>query len=199
MSNTLAGGRGGSDAATAAVNNLLASLNARQEQGQAFGGSAGAGRGSQEADMPYPFLTHLLPSSMTVPMIEAASEDGVENLLNFLPPSIIVLASSPGSGENKSEPTADELAAAKASLSLNDKRLLLKKVLRSPQFHQALASLTMALRDGGLPGIADALGVKVDNGGYIQGGGMPLGGGQAVKAFVDGIKKNVQEKKPEGS
>jgi hypothetical protein len=53
----------------------------------------------------------------------------------------------------------------------------------------------MALRDGGLPGVADALGIRVENGGYMQGGGMPLGGGQAVKAFVDGVKRTVQERK----
>lgn len=86
------------------------------------------------------------------------------------------------------------MEAARCSLSLDDKRSLLNKVLRSPQFHQALASLTMALRDGGLPGVADALGVKVENGGYLGNGGMPMGGGQAVKAFVEGVKKTVQEK-----
>lgn len=80
-------------------------------------------------------------------------------------------------------------------MSLEDKKILLKKVLRSPQFHQALGSLTMALRDGGLPGIADALGVKVDNGGYIASTGMPLGGGHAVKAFVEGVKKTVKDER----
>ena len=76
---------------------------------------------------------------------------------------------------------------AKASLSLDDKRTLLKKVLRSPQFNQALASLTMAIRDGGLPSIADALGVKVQDGGYLRGSGMPLGGGQAIEALKAGL------------
>lgn len=53
----------------------------------------------------------------------------------------------------------------------------------------------MALRDGGLPGVADALGIRVENGGYMQGSGMPLGGGQAVKVFVDGVRKTVQERR----
>lgn len=51
----------------------------------------------------------------------------------------------------------------------------------------------MALRDGGLPGIADALHIKVENGGYIPDSGMPLGGGHAVKAFVEGAKKTVKD------
>ena len=129
-------------------------------------------------------------------MIDAASEEFADALISFLPPAVVVLASgSLDAVDGKAEPSADAVEAAKASLSLGDKRNLLKKVLRSPQFHQALGSLTMALRDGGLPSIADALGVKVQNGEYLQGGGMPLGGGPAVEAFVDGVKKTVQEEK----
>jgi len=53
----------------------------------------------------------------------------------------------------------------------------------------------MAIRDGGLPSISDALGVKVQNGGFVRGGGVPLGGGEAVEAFVEGVKKSIEEKK----
>lgn len=108
----------------------------------------------------------------------------------------MVLASGSPDFDGKFEPSTEAVEAAKASLSLDDKRTLLKKVLRSPQFHQALGSLTMALRDGGLPGVADALGVGVENGGYLQDSGMPMGGGNAVKAFVEGVKKTVQEQNP---
>ena len=174
--------------AAAAVRNLLESL--RGQPG------LGGGQGRRDVDIPYPHLAHLLPTSITVPMIDAAPEQDVDGLLNYLPPAVIVLASSPDTPENKNEPTTEAVEAAKASLSLEDKRSLLKKVLRSPQLHQALGSLTMALRDGGLPGIADALGVQVENGGYLQAGGMPMGGGEAVKAFVEGVKKKVQEKRP---
>lgn len=51
----------------------------------------------------------------------------------------------------------------------------------------------MALRDGGLPSVSDALGIKVENGGFMRRGGMPLGGGEAVDAFLNGIKKTVEE------
>ena len=57
----------------------------------------------------------------------------------------------------------------------------------------------MALRDGGLPMIGEALGLKVENGGVIRGGSVPLGGGAAVEAFVEGVKKTVQEKPDSGA
>jgi hypothetical protein len=41
--------------------------------------------------------------------------------------------------------------------------------------------------------IGEALQLKVENGGLIQGGAMPLGGGSAVEAFVDGVKRTVRE------
>lgn len=127
-------------------------------------------------------------------MIDTIPIEVADTLISFLPPAVVVLTSgSTDAADGKTEPTAAAVEAAKASLSLEDKRSLLKKVLRSPQFHQALGSLTMAIRDGGLPSIADALGVKVEHGGYLQGGGMPLGGGLAVEAFINGVKKTVQE------
>jgi hypothetical protein len=91
------------------------------------------------------------------------------------------------------EPNAGTAQAALEALSLEQKKGILKRVLRSPQFHQSLGSLTMAIRDGGLPSIADALRIKVANGGLVHGGSMPLGGGDAVEAFVEGVKKTVEE------
>ena len=146
----------------------------------------------------YPLLSDLLETSTTVPMIKSADEDQIDVLLSFLPPVVLVLAQqgTDSSGDEiENEPSSDSAAAAIATMSLAQKKSLLEKVLRSPQFHQSLASLTMALRDGGLPSISEALGVKVENGGYLRGGSMPLGGGDAVEAFVDGIKKSIQEKK----
>lgn len=129
-------------------------------------------------------------------MVDSAPEEFTDALISLLPPTVIVLASgSTDSVDGKLEPSASAVEDAKASLSLDDKRTLLKKVLRSPQFNQALASLTMAIRDGGLPSIADALGVKVQDGGYLRGSGMPLGGGQAIEAFVNGVKKTVEDEK----
>ena len=46
--------------------------------------------------------------------------------------------------------------------------------------------------------IGEALGLKVENGGLIRGGSMPLGGGDAVEAFVNGVKKTVEEEEKEG-
>ncbi|KAM5355986.1 hypothetical protein ACJ41O_002632 [Fusarium nematophilum] len=172
--------------AAAAVRNFLDSI-----RGQP--GLSGEQQ-QQSADKPYPYLNHLLPSSITVPMIDAAPAELADTLINYLPPAVVVLAT--GSSEEvdaKPDPSAEALAAAKASLSLDEKRSLLKKVLRSPQFNQALASLTMAIRDGGLPSIADALGVNVSGGGYLRRSGMPMGGGQAVEAFVEGVKKTIEE------
>lgn len=41
--------------------------------------------------------------------------------------------------------------------------------------------------------IGEALGLKVENGGLIRGGSMPLGGGNAVEAFVQGVRKTVEK------
>jgi 26S proteasome regulatory subunit N13 len=150
-------------------------------------------------DKPYPHLSHLLPTSVTVPMIDhiAANDPArLDTFLGFLPASVIVLSGpNPEVFSGKGEPSAAEVDRAKAALSLEDKKALLKRVLRSPQFFQALGVLTQALRDGGLPGVADALGINVENGGYLPNGTMPLGGGQAVEAFVEGVKKTVGEQK----
>lgn len=128
-------------------------------------------------------------------MIDAASEEYVDNLLGFLPPTVIVLAQQGSHRDFIGEPSAESIQAAREAMSLDQKRSLLKKVLRSPQFTQSLASLTIAIRDGGLPTIAEALRIKVENGGVLRGGNMPLGGGEAVEAFVEGVKKTVQEEK----
>ena len=155
--------------------------------------SGGPGLQQEEDRGAYPYLTHLLPKETTLPVIESATEEYLDNLLSFLPPAVIMLAAGSGTSASMAEPSPDALTAARASLSLQDKKGLLSKVLRSPQFHQSLASLSLALKDGGLPGIADALDINVANGGYIRGGGMPLGGDEAIKAFVEGVKKTVEE------
>lgn len=173
--------------AQAAVQNFLASL----QQG---GMPSAAGQQSSEGKL-YPLLNDLLETSTAVPMIQAADEAYIDNLLSFLPPVVIVLAQQGTGDAIEKEPSSDSAESAIASMSLVQKRALLEKVVRSPQFHQSLSSLTMALRDGGLPSISEALGVTVENGGFVRGGNVPLGGGDAVEAFVEGVKKKVQEKK----
>ena len=162
---------------------------------QSLQGQQGLGGGQQQqVDLPYAHLSHLLTTSVTVPLADSAGAEQVDTLLSFLPPAVLVLAADPTATlDNKGEPQSGSVAPAMTSLSLEEKRNILKKVLRSPQFAQALSHLTSALRDGGLPGVADALGIKVENGGYLQQGGMPLGGGRAIKTFVDGVKKTVKD------
>lgn len=146
----------------------------------------------------YPLLSDLLETSATVPMIAAAEESYIDTLLNFLPPVVLVLAQQGASSSGDSidkDPSSESATAAIQAMSLAQKKSLLEKVLRSPQFNQSLESLTMAIRDGGLPSISEALGVKIENGGRVRGGNVPLGGGEAVEAFVEGMKKSVLEKK----
>jgi 26S proteasome regulatory subunit N13 len=53
-----------------------------------------------------------------------------------------------------------------------------------------------ALRDGGLPSVSEALRIPVKDGGFIKrGGGVPMGGGDAVEAFLNGVKKGEEDKK----
>jgi 26S proteasome regulatory subunit N13 len=56
----------------------------------------------------------------------------------------------------------------------------------------------MALRDGGLPMVSEALKIEVANGGFVRGSGMPLGDGVAVEAFLEGVKKGVEKDKEGG-
>ena len=172
-------GSGPTDPATV-VQNFLNSL------------KGGKGMQAQQAQgQIYTTLPDLLSSPTTIPTIESASPTQVDNLLSYLPPTILLIASIGG----MVEPDSGSATAAIEALSLDQKKSILKRVLRSPQFHQSLGSLTMAIRDGGLPSIADALGVKLQNGGLVRGGNVPLGGGDAVEAFVEGVKKTVEEKK----
>ncbi|KAL1980908.1 hypothetical protein VTN96DRAFT_3328 [Rasamsonia emersonii] len=139
-------------------------------------------------------LTDLLSPSSTLPMVESADEQAVDNLLNFLPPSLILLAQG-AEDVSATDANAETAQAVLLSLDLNQKKDILRRVLRSPQFTQSLGSLTVALRDGGLPSISEALKVPVENGGFVRGGGVPLGGGDAVEAFLEGVRRHVTEKK----
>lgn len=173
----------GQDAATA-VRNFLDSLRG--------GASAGGGQGE---DKLFPMLSDLLTPSSTVPLAQGANEEQIDALLTFLPPAVLILSQQADSGENATEPTSAAVEAAKQAMSMGQKKALLQKVFRSPQFHQSLSSLTTAIRDGGLPSIAEALQIKVENGGYVRRGQVPLGGGEAVEAFVEGVKRTVEEEK----
>ncbi|KAK4862174.1 hypothetical protein LT330_003312 [Penicillium expansum] len=182
------GGADGGRAATteedpaSVVQDFLKSLGSRQSQSQ-----------SQDPERPSTTLQDLLPPPTTLQFIDSADTTTADHLLSFLPPALLLLAQ--GNAEASEADTDPELAqAALLSLDLSQKKDILRKVLRSPQFMQSLASLTVALRDGGLPSISEALQIPVANGGFMRRGGVPLGGGDAVDAFLDGVRQHVKEK-----
>ncbi|KAK2626853.1 hypothetical protein QTJ16_004028 [Diplocarpon rosae] len=176
-------GPGPSDAATV-VQNFLNSLSGAQ-----------GGLQQQAQGQMYTTLPDLLPTSITIPMIDTATPAQVDNLLTYLPPTVLLIAQESASAiDGMVEPNAETSSAAIEALGIEQKKAILKRVLRSPQFHQSLGSLTMAIRDGGLPSIAEALGVKLQHGGLVRGGSVPLGGGEAVEAFIEGVKDTVEKK-----
>ena len=168
--------------ASAVVQNFLRSLQGNEDLG-----------GQQQAQgKPFTTLPDLIPPSTTLPIIEAADVDFVDRLLSYLPPALLLLAQE-ADDVSSVDPNPETAKAAMEALSIDQKKDMLRKTLRSPQFSQSLGSLTMALRDGGLPSISDALRIKVENGGFMKRGGMPIGGGEAVEAFLQGVKRSVED------
>lgn len=168
--------------AQTAVNNFLASLRGNNNLAQGEEGGEGQGQG------PYTTLSDLLTTSTTIPVINNATEAQLDNFLSYLPPTVLLLAQeSSAQIDGMVEPTSGTAQAALEALSVSQKRAILKKVLHSPQFSQGLGSLTMALQQGGLPSVAEALKIKIDN------KAMFAQGGEAVRHFVEGIKKSVVE------
>lgn len=168
----------------AVVQNFLNSLK---------GSSMSGGQQSQQQEQPFTTLPDLLPASTTTAYISSASPQQIDTLCSYLPPDLFVLAQESSSSDSAAEATSATAQAAIETLSQDQKKSILNKVLRSPQLQQSLGSLTVALRDGGLPMIGEALGLKVENGGLIKHGSVPLGGSQAVEAFVEGVKKTAEE------
>jgi 26S proteasome regulatory subunit N13 len=151
---------------------------------------------AQAQSKPFTTLPDLLPTSTTIPVVESLPPKSIDSLLSYLPPTLLLL-SQEADDISSVDLKPETAAAALEALSLDQKKDILKKVLRSPQFSQSLGSLTQALRDGGLPSISDALGVKVKNGGFTRRGGMPVGDGEAVEAFLRGVRGSVEEKEQE--
>ncbi|KAI4117392.1 MAG: hypothetical protein LQ345_002356 [Seirophora villosa] len=179
------------DAATA-IQNFLRSMQGNQALQDPQAQAQAQASPQQEV---FTTLPDLLPSTTTIPVIESADEGMIDNLLRQLPSELMLLAQEVDDISSV-DPTSETAQAAIEALSLDQKKEILRKVLRSPQFHQSLSSLTHAIRDGGLPSISDALGVPVENGGYLKKGGtVPLGGGDAVEAFLNGVKLSVEQDK----
>lgn len=166
--------------ANAALQNFLNSIRSGSNQQQA-------------ADKPYTTLPDLLTPQTTISYIQSLNPSQLDNLCTYLPADLFLLAQESDSTNIPTDPTPAAAQAAIEALSPEQKREIVQRVLRSPQLRQSLGSLTVALRDGGLPMIGEALGLRVRNGGLIRGGSMPLGGGEAVEGFVEGVKKTVEE------
>jgi len=162
--------------ANAIIQNFINSMGGKQ---------TGPGRQAAQGKL-FTTLQDLLTPASTIAYLEQISEPEVDRLLQYLPPQLLTLAK-----------TADGVSED-SDLNLTQKKSILARVLRSPQFTQSNSSLTIALRDGGLPSIADALGVQVQNGGFMRGGAVPLGGGEAVEAFLEGVKDQVKKERGEG-
>ncbi|KAF2102855.1 hypothetical protein NA57DRAFT_71840 [Rhizodiscina lignyota] len=172
----------GTTDASAIVQNFLNSLKGRNIAS------------SSQQEKLFTTLGDLLSSENTVPIIQKADISFLDGLLSHLPPTILLLAQEVDDA-TEVEPNAETVQAAIEALSVEQKKDILLRVLRSPQLHQSLGSLTVALRDGGLPSVSEALKIPVENGGFVRHGAVPLGGGDAVEAFLNGVKKAVDEEK----
>jgi 26S proteasome regulatory subunit N13 len=168
--------------------------NAVQDFLSSLGATSGSGNASSARATAFTTLPDLLSSSTTIPMIDAAEESFIDNLLmKELPPALIALEMDPDSSEVE-ELDQETLEAVVMSLEPEKKRDIVKRVLRSPQFAQSLMSLTGALRDGGVPNVSQALGIQVKNGGYTgPDRRVPLEGGEAMEAFLEGTKDSVKK------
>ena len=145
----------------------------------------------------YTTLPDLLPPATTLPAIGTLSRDRIDALLRQLPPTLLLHAVEGADEEFIKGASEEDALAFLDVLEIEQKQEILRKVLQSPQFSQSLASLTVALRDGGLPSISEALGIRLRDGGYIgtTSNGIAKGGGAAVRAFVEGY--DVDEAPPE--
>lgn len=141
-----------------------------------------SGRGAPQQKL-FTTLQDLLTPTTTTSWIETASEHSIDQLMQYLPSNLAALSQDRDSDQSTSTTV----------LSLEQKKEIVRRVLHSPQFAQSLASLTFALRDGGLPSIGEALNIPLQNGGYMRRGGVPLGGGEAVEAFLNGVKDAVEK------
>ncbi|QDS72522.1 hypothetical protein FKW77_000167 [Venturia effusa] len=170
------------DAATA-VQNFLRSLGGQHA-------AATGESGSQQSV--FTTLSDLMTPETCIATLNNATPAYLDSLCSLLPPQILLLAQE-ADDMTEVDATSETASAAIEALTVEQKKDVLKRVFRSPQLHQSLGSLTMAIRDGGLPMVADSLKIKVKNGGLIRGGQMPLGEGQAVAAFLEGVKATVEE------
>lgn len=107
-------------------------------------------------------LHDLLSTSTTVSLVSSISGSNLDNIIANLPPALIP--------KNATE---------------SQKKDVVRRVLQSPQFMQSCLSLSVALRDGALRGVADSLQVPLRPGEEMV--------ADQIEAFVKGIKRGVEE------
>ena len=151
-------------------------------------------QGGQPQEKLFTTLADLLTPASTIPLLDSADDELVDRLYECLPPQLVATVQSSVDTSALKNPNAspEEKQAAQQALTKVRKDIL-RRVLHSPQFSQSLSSLTVALREGGLPIISETIKIPVRNGGYLRHGGVPMGGGEAVEAFMEGVKKDVEE------
>lgn len=69
--------------------------------------------------------------------------------------------------------------------STAQKKEVLGRIFRTPQLAQSLVSLTVALREGGLRGVADSLRIPLRPGEEAA--------GDMVEVFVNGVRREVEK------
>ncbi|PWW76599.1 adhesion regulating molecule [Tuber magnatum] len=123
-----------------------------------------AGGGGYQQQEPMISLHDLLPSTTTTSLLAGMTPGTVDDLISNLPQGIVP-----------------------RNATLAQKKEVIRKVLHSPQFSQSLVSLSVALRDGGMRGISDSLGVRLDP-------GEEGAGSDSVTTFVEAIKREEEKK-----
>lgn len=143
-------------------------------------------------------MLDLLWPSHTISTVDKASPELIDALCAQLPTTPFLLEAEV-EDIDEIDPNSETAQTVVQSMDRSEKVEVLKRILRAPQLRAALGSLTEALKTGALPTVAQGLKIDVEHGGYMRGGAMPLGGGEAVKAFLEGVKKTVEkDSKEEG-
>ena len=145
----------------------------------------------QQGGGDFPTLLDLLWPTTTRPIIEGASDELIDALAAQLPTTPFLLEAEV-EDVDQIDPNGEEAQMVVQTMGQAEKREVVQQLLRAPQLKAALGSLTEALKTGALPTVAQALNIDVEHGGYMRGGAMPLGGGDAVKAFLEGVKRTVE-------
>lgn len=117
--------------AAIAVQNFLRSMQGNQAMGNQ----------AQPQGQIFTTLADLLPPSTTIPWVDSLDNAYADNLLTQLPP-VLLLLSQEADDLSSANSNSETAKAAMEALSLDQKKEILRKVLRSPQFSQSSASLT---------------------------------------------------------